>query len=75
MLKGSELSLIGIVLIIIGLTLLILGRVNLPFVGRLPGDIQVHREGFSFYFPWVTFLLLSIVLTIIINLIWRFFGR
>lgn len=34
-------------------------------LGRLPGDIQIKREGFSLYFPWVTCLVVSIVLSLL----------
>lgn len=58
----------GRVLIIAGLALaafgglwLLLGKI--PFLGRLPGDLRVEREEFSFYFPLATCLLLSVVLS------------
>lgn len=38
---------------------------NLPF-GRLPGDIRVEREGFSFYFPIVTCIVISVVISIVL---------
>ena len=43
----------------------------LPWLGRLPGDIAVRRENFSFYFPLATCLLVSIILTMIL----RFFRK
>jgi hypothetical protein len=71
---------IGKILLIVGGIIVILGLVlifsqHIPFLGKLPGDIFVKREGFSFYFPIVTFLVLSILITIIINVILYFLKR
>jgi hypothetical protein len=57
-------------LIIAGLIILIAGFLwpwlsRLPF-GRLPGDIRIVREGFSFHFPIVTSIIISIVLSLIL---------
>ncbi|HWP30845.1 MAG TPA: DUF2905 domain-containing protein [Fimbriimonadales bacterium] len=35
-------------------------------IGRLPGDILIQKDGFTFYFPIVTMILLSIVLTLVL---------
>lgn len=56
-------------LILAGLALLIIGFAwpwvsKLP-LGRLPGDIHIVRDGFSFHFPLVTSLVVSVVLTIL----------
>lgn len=51
-----------------GLVVLIVSRLGL---GRLPGDIFVQRDNVSFYFPLATMLIVSIILTIIINLFRR----
>ncbi len=72
---GFLLLFFGGLLIAIGLLLVLWGKVNIPYFGRLPGDIGIERNGFSIYFPWVTFLLLSLLLTIVINLLLRLFGR
>lgn len=61
------LMLFGVVLLVVGGLLLFAGR--LPGLGRLPGDIIVQRDGFSLYLPLATMLLLSIVLTILLNLL------
>lgn len=61
------LMLFGVVLLVVGGLLLLAGR--LPGLGRLPGDIIVQRDGFSLYLPLATMLLLSIVLTILLNLL------
>lgn len=71
---GRFLFLIGLVLVLIGGLIYLAARVGLPF-GRLPGDIRIERENFHFYFPLATSLLLSLVLTVILNLIARWWRR
>jgi hypothetical protein len=65
---GRVLLIIGVLLVIVG-GLAVVG-VRLPF-GRLPGDIAIEGERGGFYFPIVTMLIISIVLTVIINLFIR----
>jgi len=67
---GKSLLVIGGLIAVTGLLLLLFGRFGL---GRLPGDIIVQRERFTFYFPIVTMLLVSAVLTLLFNLISRLF--
>ena len=67
---GKILIIIGIVIVVLGLLFAFGGRV--PFLGKLPGDILIRKDGFTFYFPVVTFLLLSVILTLIVNFIFRF---
>jgi len=50
--------------------LLLLGD-KLSFLGKLPGDIHIERPRFSFYFPLTTSLLVSLVLTAVINIVVR----
>ncbi len=57
---------IGVVLILVGLGVTLLGKV--PGLGRLPGDIIIKKENFSFYFPLTTCLLLSALLSLILFL-------
>ena len=61
--------------VIMAIGLLLVFSQHIPFLGKLPGDIFVKKDNFSFYFPIVTFLLISIVLTIIINVILHFFNK
>jgi len=63
------LIILGVVLALVGGLLLLVGKI--PFLGRLPGDIVVRRENWSFYFPLTTSILISIVLTLLFSL----FGR
>ena len=69
---GKLLAVIGAVCLVVGLGLMLAGSLGLriPF-GRLPGDIHVERDGWSFHFPLVTSLLLSVVLTLILTLFRR----
>ena len=62
----------GLILASIGVVWLI--APSIPWLGRLPGDIAVERENFRFYFPIVTCILVSVVLTGILSLV-RFFSR
>jgi len=71
---GKWLIFIGLGIVIIGILFWASSKIALPF-GKLPGDIQVSKERISFYFPIVTSLIFSIVLTIIINLIFWFFRK
>jgi len=68
---GRLLLVVGGITFLLGLVLLVAGRV--PLIGRLPGDIVFQRGSFSFYFPLATGILISIVLTIVLNLVFRFF--
>ncbi len=60
----------GLMLILIAGGIYLLSRFNLP-LGRLPGDIRIERENFTLYFPLATSLLLSVLLTLLLNLIGR----
>jgi len=59
---------LGLVLAAIGLALVLLGRTNIP-IGRLPGDIVYRGKNTAFYFPLVTSILISVVLSVIFYLI------
>jgi Protein of unknown function (DUF2905) len=65
---GRIVLVIGIVLVVVG-GLAMLG-VRLPF-GRLPGDIAIEGERGGFYFPIVTMIIVSVILTIVFNLFLR----
>lgn len=62
------LIILGLMFIVAGFIFWIVAKIGIP-MGKLPGDIQVQSEKFSFYFPIVTSIVLLIVLTIVINLI------
>ena len=63
------LILFGVVLALVGGLLLLVGKV--PLLGRLPGDIVIRRETWSFYFPLTTSIVISVVLSLLLSL----FGR
>lgn len=66
---GKYLVIAGVVFIFIGGLFLLAGKV--PFIGKLPGDILIKKENFTFYFPITTCILASIVLSIIYYLFFR----
>ena len=59
----------GLVVALVGGVLMLAGRV--PWLGRLPGDIYVERGNWSFYFPLMT----SIVVSVLLTLLFWLFGR
>ena len=64
----------GIILFLIGGGVYLAAKLGLP-LGRLPGDIRIEGENGSFYFPLTTSILVSVVLTIVLNLIARLLGK
>uniref|UniRef100_A0A7C2IPV4 DUF2905 domain-containing protein n=1 Tax=Ammonifex degensii TaxID=42838 RepID=A0A7C2IPV4_9THEO len=66
---GKLLVVTGLIFVVLGLLIFFAGKV--PGLGRLPGDIYFHRGNFTFYFPLATCIILSILLTIILNLFLR----
>ncbi len=66
---GKLLIVIGGVVVVIGLFLTL--GLRIPFLGKLPGDISIDRGSVHFYFPIVTGLVLSVVLTLLLNLFFR----
>lgn len=63
---------LGAVLILLGLVWIYAPRL-LAWFGHLPGDIHIAREGFRFYFPLTSMLLLSLALSLVYNLLARWF--
>jgi hypothetical protein len=64
----------GIILFLLGGGLYLATKFGLP-LGRLPGDIRIEGENGSFYFPVTTSILISVVLTIVLNVIARLWKR
>jgi hypothetical protein len=67
---GKILIIIGTILVLAGVLLIF--RDSLPFLkylGRLPGDINIERKSFSFHFPIVTSIIISVILTLILYII------
>ncbi|MBI4342331.1 MAG: DUF2905 domain-containing protein [Candidatus Omnitrophica bacterium] len=67
---GRALILFGIILAVFGL--LLLAGPKIPWLGRLPGDLIIQRERFSFYLPLASSLLASLILSLVLWLIGRF---
>jgi hypothetical protein len=65
---GRLLLIVAAVIAVIGLVLIAAGRGLIP---RLPGDISIERRNFRFYFPLGTSIVLSVVLTLLLNLFFR----
>jgi hypothetical protein len=64
---GKWLIFFGLAIASLGIILTFAGKI--PWLGKLPGDIYIKRENFSFYFPLATCILLSAVLSLILWLI------
>jgi len=64
---GKFVIISGIVLVVVGL--LILYGPRIPFVGKLPGDIDIRGEHSRFFFPITTCIVISLILTLILYLI------
>ena len=69
---GKAIVGIGVTLVIIGLCLWFLAD-KLSWFGRLPGDIRIERPGFSCYVPITTMIIISIVLSVLLSILARFF--
>jgi uncharacterized membrane protein HdeD (DUF308 family) len=65
---GKWIILSGIIIVVIGL-LIYFFHDKLNWLGRLPGDIRIEKENFRFYFPITTMIIISGLLTLIVNLI------
>ena len=68
---------IGGLLILAGLSLVVVGLIawagGLSWFGRLPGDIRIERDNFRIYVPFVSMIIVSLVLTVIFRVLRRFF--
>ncbi len=64
----------GIILFLIGGGIFLASKFGIPF-GRLPGDIRIEGENGSFYFPVASSILVSVILTVVLNLISSFLKK
>ena len=71
---GRILLITGGLIVFVGLALMLGGRF-FPCLGRLPGDFHFQKGNASFFFPLATMIVVSIVLTIVLNLVARLFNR
>jgi hypothetical protein len=67
---GRMLVFIGGLLLVFGLILILAGKINLP-IGRLPGDIIYRGKHTTFYFPLMTSIILSIILSLVLYFVNR----
>ncbi|ACA59869.1 DUF2905 domain-containing protein [Candidatus Desulforudis audaxviator] len=66
---GRTLIIVGVLIVVLGALLYFGGKIL--GIGRLPGDILIQRGNFTLYFPLATAILLSIILTLVLNLFFR----
>ena len=69
---GKWIIAVGVLIVLIGIIVYFFHD-KFGWIGRLPGDIRIERENFRFYFPFTTMLLLSVVISLLIRIIKRFF--
>ncbi|HLF35504.1 MAG TPA: DUF2905 domain-containing protein, partial [Cyclobacteriaceae bacterium] len=62
----------GIILVFAGILFYFFSN-HLNWLGKLPGDFKIEKENFRFYFPVTTMIIISIILTIIVNIIRKLF--
>ncbi len=70
---GKWLIIGGLVMAVTGVTIWLLGR--LPFFGNLPGDIRIQQGNVSCFVPIVSMVILSIIATIVLNIILRIINK
>ena len=66
---GRALLVIGAVLIGVGLVLVLAPRV--PFIGRLPGDIRIERDGLTIFVPLGSMIVLSVLISVVVSILGR----
>lgn len=68
---------LGLLIVFAGLAAVVVGLLVwagwLSWFGRLPGDIRIERDNFRVYFPITSMILISVVLTLVLNLLQRLF--
>jgi hypothetical protein len=67
---GKGLVILGLVIAAVGVLLLFANKIT--FLGRLPGDLLIKRDDFTFYFPLATSIILSILISLVLYLINKF---
>ncbi len=66
---GKLIIILGIFLVAIGALIVLAPKI--PYIGRLPGDIYVKGDSFAIYFPFASSILISVILTLFLNFIFR----
>ncbi|MDF9800923.1 uncharacterized protein HemY [Catalinimonas alkaloidigena] len=67
---GKLLIIFGLIIVVIGVVVYFSDR--FPSIGKLPGDIVIKRDNFTFYFPLATSIILSVIISLIFYLIKKF---
>ena len=70
-LAGKVLIITGLILIMFGLVLIFWTKI--PFLGKMPGDLIIEKNNIRLFFPLATCLLISLILTVIFNIVFRLF--
>ncbi|MFN8532252.1 MAG: DUF2905 family protein [Dehalococcoidia bacterium] len=70
---GRMLALLGGGLLVVGVLMVVVGR--LSGVGRLPGDLLIEGSGFSCFIPLASMIVVSLLLTLVLNVLVRFLNR
>ena len=63
---GKFLIIAGALILIVGIALIFFDKI--PYLGKLPGDIYIKKKNFTFYFPIVTSILLSLIISLLLYL-------
>jgi hypothetical protein len=71
---GRLLMILAAVLFVVGGLVYLAGRLDLP-LGKLPGDIRIQRENVTCMFPLASSILISLLLTVVLNLVMRFLNK
>jgi hypothetical protein len=69
---GKWIIIAGVLIIVIGIIIYFFHD-KLNWLGKLPGDIRIEKENFRFYFPITTMIIISVLLTLLINVFKKFF--
>ena len=69
---GKWIIVVGILIVVIGIIIYFFHD-KLNWLGKLPGDIRIEKENFRFYFPITTMIIISVLLTLLINIFKKFF--
>jgi hypothetical protein len=64
---GKTLITVGALIVLIGVLLMLFGKI--PWLGKLPGDIYIKKENFSFFFPLTTCIIISVAISLILWLL------
>jgi hypothetical protein len=70
---GKMLVLFGIIIVVVGIGLMFFDRI--PFLGKLPGDINIRKDNVQFFFPITTSIILSVVISLVLWLFNHFKGK